>query len=425
MAPRTILLINFHSTKNAGDLALLEAAIRQLTLAFDVPQVIVSANYPQEKYFIENEIKVVQSPATLIYSRKSLWRQIISWISGILTSYYYAHNLPSIQEKGNLNPWRELASFYISADLVVGCPGNQFLSMGRFGWPIIVSATAVYLAILFKKPLYVMPQSLGPFKRSWERWLMKWLYSSARLVFLRDGVSYKLAQELGLPLDRLIHVPDPAFIAETASKQVCVSLPNIPAIDTSRDYIGVTVIRKLLKTLKGEEIEKYHIGLADALMYMIRKYDTKIVFFPQVTGPTEIEDDRIAAKQVRDRMEDLGDQVYIMEESLSASALRAFYKQIDVMIASRLHSGIFALSVGTPTLFIGYLTKTRGILEDLGMQEWLIELDNFDEGELIQKLEKLWQNRIQVEEEINRRLPSWVEGAEQVGIRIAQDFQSV
>jgi colanic acid/amylovoran biosynthesis protein len=236
---------------------------------------------------------------------------------------------------------------------------------------------------------------------------------------------FKLAQELGLPLGKLFHVPDPAFVAEPVSDQVSIFLPNKPAIDGSRGYIGVTVIRKLLKTLKDEEIERYHAGLAGALIYMIRKYDAKIVFFPQVTGPTEAEDDRIAARQVRDRMETMGDQVIILEDVLSTSALRTLYKQLDVMVASRLHSGIFALSVGTPTLFIGYLTKTRGVLEDLGMQEWLIELEKFEEAELINKLEKLWQNRIQVKEEINQRLPSWVEGAEQVGNRIARDFLSV
>jgi len=424
MASPTILLINFHSTKNSGDLALLEAAIRQFKSAFADPQVIVSANYPHEEYFSENGLEVVHSPATLIYSSNSSWRQVSTWFVGLIINCYHAYLIRPNTINDDLNPWRKLAAAYASADLVVSCPGNQFLSMGRFGWPMIVSATAVYLAILFKKPFYVMPQSLGPFKRSWERRLMKWLYQRARLVFLRDGVSYKLAQEIGLPFDRLFHVPDLALVVESIDDQANIPLPNNPPIDPSKGYIGVTVIRKLLKTLKGEEIEKYHTGLAGALTYMVRKYDPNILFFPQVTGPTEAEDDRIAARHVRDRMETSVDRVYIIEDPLTTVALRTLYRHMDVIVASRLHSGIFALSVGTPTLFIGYLTKTRGVIEDLGLQEWLIELDRFEESTLINKLEKLWQNRLQVKQEINQHLPFWTKRAEQVGFRIAQDYQS-
>ena len=425
MASPTILLINFHSTKNSGDLALLEAAIRQLQSNFDLPQVIVSANYPQEEYFSENDISVVYSPATLIYSNHSLWRQVFIWLIGLIISCYSAYSTRPKAISNASNPWRKLAASYASADLIVSCPGNQFLSMGRFGWPMIVSATAVYLAILFKKPLYVMPQSIGPFRRSWERRLMKWLYQHARLVFLRDGVSFQLAKDLGLPSDRLLHVPDLALAGEPISDRGSIPLPNKPTIDPARGFIGVTVIRKLLKTLKGEEIEKYHTALAGALTFMVRKYDPNILFIPQVTGPTEAEDDRIAARLIRDRMGIPIVRVYLFEDHLSTVELKALYRHMDIMVASRLHSGIFSLSVGTPTLFIGYLTKTRGVIEDLDMGEWLIELDRFEEAELVHKLEKLWQNRIQVREEINRCLPVWIKGVEQVGLRIAQDYQSV
>ena len=63
-----------------------------------------------------------------------------------------------------------------------------------------------------------------------------------------------------------------------------------------------------------------------------------------------------------------------------------------MFVASRLHSGIFSFGMGVPTLFIGYLTKTIGLLESLGMPEIGLDLSNINPEILFSKLLWLWDN---------------------------------
>lgn len=419
---QSILLVNFHSTQNAGDLALLEAAINQLRSAFTNPYLVVSANYPGESLLLRMGIEVVASPASIIYTKSSGFLQVIRllvlWLFGWLTAWFENLKLSNVLPQD----WRDLLTAYKQADLVIGCPGNQFFTMGRIGWPLLVSGLAVELAHQFKKPFYVLPQSLGPLKRTWERRWMRHLYSRARLVYMRDSISYTLARDIGLPDSRLYLVPDLAFSWEPGSQVRDRSILEKWGCDTNSGMIGVTIIRRMVKSLNLIQIEHYYQALAGALSRIAREYKLEVFFFPQVTGPSPAEDDRQSARQVAAAMQVPGAQIHLIDELLPLEEIKSLYQCMDIFIASRLHSGIFALNVAVPTLFIGYLTKTRGVLKDLGIEEWLVDLDQVSEELLSSKLEKLWQQKGLVRSELEAKVPTYAEMSRQIGQQISQDY---
>ena len=57
----TILMVNFHSTHNIGDLALLISNRQLLMEAFNNPKIIVSANWPDEQVYAKYGFEVVPS----------------------------------------------------------------------------------------------------------------------------------------------------------------------------------------------------------------------------------------------------------------------------------------------------------------------------------------------------------------------------
>ncbi len=77
---------------------------------------------------------------------------------------------------------------------------------------------------------------------------------------------------------------------------------------------------------------------------------------------------------------------------------------MDVFIASRLHSGIFALGMRIPTLFVGYLHKTKGVLEAIGLNDYNIDLANVTASNLIEKIQQIWENRDQLKEQIEIKM---------------------
>ena len=117
-----------------------------------------------------------------------------------------------------------------------------------------------------------------------------------------------------------------------------------------------------------------------------------------------------------------GVEAELMDMPTKPELLRAAYGQMDLFIATRLHSGIFAIQMGVPTLFIGYLHKTRGLMEMLGMEEWMLEIGDVTEEVLWHKLEALWLCRDAVRSMLAERVPALRACAATVGPKIASDF---
>lgn len=53
----------------------------------------------------------------------------------------------------------------------------------------------------------------------------------------------------------------------------------------------------------------------------------------------------------------------------------AVYRKVQVLLASRLHAGLFALAAGVPSLVVGYEPKVVGVLEGLGLAHRVIPPD--------------------------------------------------
>ncbi|MBI5033461.1 MAG: polysaccharide pyruvyl transferase family protein [Chloroflexi bacterium] len=422
----SILILNFHSSYNAGDAALLESAISQLRAVWSTARIIVSANYPKEEYVHSLGVEVVPSFRALLESQHGLSLILRLVAAGLYSAIILL--VPIVPSRFNLKrflpkEWSQVLMAYQEADLVVNCPGNMFLTLGLFGLPFILSALPVLLAHWYRKPFYVMPQTLGPLKRRWERGLLGRLYARARIVFIREKLSLQVAKELHVPENKVFYVPDLAFgFSPRIDRDNARSLLQRSGYAAEHPAIGVTAISRWTRAFDEKSFDQYYTAMACALARISDKYGARIYFFPQVTGPSPIEDDRIAVKLIIDRMPSLQACVVHLDDRLSPSNLQALFSFMDIFLATRLHSGIFALNMKVPTLFVGYVSKTRGILESVHLQEWLVELDSITEDKLYDKLEQLWRQREAVNRLLTEIMPRIADQTNRVGKMISQDY---
>lgn len=423
MSSPIILVINIHSSRNSGDRALLETTIQQLREGFEDPRIILSPNWPQEDYFQESGYEVVPSPWDLVgLNDKKLIQQLLIFISGMIKSLFARITPPD--KEANQTKWEQLFAAYRRADLVVGVAGNQFYSTGRFGWPFPVNLLAVWLAKKFKKPFYSMPQSIGPLRRGWERTLIKRVYGNAQLIHVRDDISYDLMREIGIPIDKLYLTPDPAFDFEPSPRDECMRILNKYGYSTDEISIGVSIIGSMGRSLEAGAVSNYYTILANGIRKFITNQQIKVYLFNQVTGPTRVEDDRIGTSTVAGMLSDLSNLVVNVNEVLSPSTLKGCYGLMDLFIASRLHSGIFALSLDVPTLFIGYLSKTRGVLRSIDLEDCVIDIENITVEKFYEKLSQLWEIRQETKDLLRRKMPGIIAETHTAGKRIVEDYYS-
>ncbi len=76
-----------------------------------------------------------------------------------------------------------------------------------------------------------------------------------------------------------------------------------------------------------------------------------------------------------------------------------------IFLASRLHSGIFSMGMYVPTIFIGYLSKTRGVLESIGLNQNVIDLTELNEDNLMEKLGQTWRDADEERKVLIQKIP--------------------
>lgn len=376
-----VLITSYHSSLNNGDRALLEMNIRHLKEAFTTSEVSVAVNWPEEEYFQNpTAFSTVRSPWYVIGIRKerSFWQQLINTALGMSYAKLYRQGARrSIPQK-----WLDVFHTYDAADVIASVSSTLFYSTGRYGWPFPVKTWTIELAHLFNKPFMVMPQSIGPLRWNWERKLLRDAYQKAFLIMLRDEESLRLARSIHLPENKIHFVPDPTFAYLPEEPDKALSLLNKYGYSSKDTSIGLTLVPWQGRWVDPKVMTNYYDSLSDFLLDFCRENNRRVYIFNQVTGPTSYDDDRIAASLLMKRLEG-NNQIVHVNEILPPMMLKACYGQMDLVIATRMHSGIFSLSMGVPVLYIGYLQKTRGLMEWMGLQDWVIELEQVNKENLL------------------------------------------
>lgn len=259
------------------------------------------------------------------------------------------------------------------ADLVVACPGG-YLHDDSFSFYLQVAQPLA--ARLAGRPLVLAPMSIGPLRSKISRKLTALALGSAEVIYVRDEESLSLCHELGL---------DAQLNIDLAVSDMADSVPAY--LSTSEDkepYVVATLIRFAFPEAhdRSGAKELYEDRCVEVLS-RVRASGYGIRLMVQVDGDLEVIE-RVASR--------LGGDTQIMRPSNPAEC-RALIAGSSGVLASRLHSGIFALQVGAPVLFLGYQPKSVGVLRMLGLTDLVRPLEDFDGVEVAEALVRLMKDR--------------------------------
>lgn len=420
-----ILMVNVHSDANAGDAVLNHAAVDLLAEAFPAAEIRLAMNDPASQQGHPQVAAVVPSFTYWVKDGRG-WR-VGMLIRILLASVWFVlrHRWQG-KTGGGVEGWRPLLQAYAEADLVVSCPGNFLYSSGVIGLPFWLNVYTMGYGVFLGKPLYMMPQTLGPLRRRREKWLTGWILSKMRLAFVRDALSLELVEnELNVGHDRVYLVPDVAFGFKTSEAHIVEAqalLERYGVAGGEKGLLGVTLINWGAQNRLFTNQDGYEAGVAAGIRRFVQEVGGDVVLFSQVQGPQAADDDRIPAARVYGLVGDVAEDVTFIEEGVAPAVLKAAYRQMDLLMGSRLHSNIFALSTGTPVVALQYQYKTRGVMRMVGLEEWVLPLEEVSAERLPLFLLDGWRNRREIEREIELALPRLHAEIGTIGRQIAEDF---
>lgn len=237
----------------------------------------------------------------------------------------------------------------------------------------------IFLAQALGKNVYILPNSFGPFEGWGVKLLVRIAFKKSKLVTAREIRSSKMCMR-DLSMD-IPTYPDFGFFlpnAEKCDKLDFIRSNNIPF---DRKMVAITARPHRFPHSKNPtQAYKNFVKSMRSFAEWLYSNGYFPVFIEHVYAINNHENDSYCIKDIIKGMKE-GEYVYFADRSLNCNELKRIYSYFDYIVGTRFHSMIFSMSNLVPGIAITYVgNKGEGIMEDMGMNNYYLKIDdvNFD-----------------------------------------------
>ncbi len=247
------------------------------------------------------------------------------------------------------------------------------------------------------KPYIFLPQAWGPFEKGdiaeWTRRLCE----DASLLFARDKESFNhLSSLLDKPSDKIHIAPDIAFRFQGAHSNIGASiLRDVGYEFGTKPLIGIVPNMRIYgRTLGTGSNNKYIQLLVEAANYCINNLGAAVLLLPneiKVPGKTG-RDDRFLCGIIESLVTN-NKYCFTIRNYHQSETIKSVISHLDLLIASRFHSLVFALSSKIPVIALGWSHKYSELMTTFGMDGYVCRHDRLDQIVVIDILKQAWKKR--------------------------------
>ncbi|MCL3817238.1 polysaccharide pyruvyl transferase family protein [Aeromicrobium wangtongii] len=280
----------------------------------------------------------------------------------------------------------ELAAAITRSDIVFAVPGGYLLGPRPTSDSWLFHVPTFELAHALGKPIALGPCSVGPFHPIYRRAASR-LFSKVSVACVREEISRGFLEESATDKrPTIIDSPDMAF---WFSRDNADHLP--PKIlseieDEAVPILGVSVRRHYFPESKdpARAQQDYLDTVASAIAQLTTKQSLRVWIVPQT------QEDLDPGLRLSELLADRGVRHENRREDLSFEQLRSLYGRLHLLLGTRMHANILAMTAGTPVAAIAYEPKTTGILDSMGLSSWGLDITALGNGNLAELLERQW-----------------------------------
>lgn len=252
----------------------------------------------------------------------------------------------------------------------------------------------ILLANKMKKPVYVMPNSFGPFEGPFVKAIAKKALSGCKVLTSRETLSQDMVKDdLGLDIQ---NYPDLAFTLPKAdlNKDEIFKKYNLPS---DRKLVAFTMRPYRFPNSENPEeaYETFKHELAEFISWVYEQG-----FMPVIVEHTLAvnahENDGACIADVTKMIEQEKYRI-ISNVDYDCHDLKCIYSFCDYIVGTRFHSVIFSFGCDVPGIAIAYTgNKSQGIMHDIGLDDYVINIADVKAELLKQKFADLIENETTV-----------------------------
>ena len=377
-------LINCYSDYNKGDLGIILTTVRflqEIDKDADITG-ISTYNYSDPFYHTQHKLlskSIPVSPSIFgelnIGKRKDPFSKVLrflwDWIRFKMMILFKSTFLLSSHEKKSFTKLKD-SDYIISKGGSFLCDEKNLrikMSLRRF---MMIFNLINYL--IPNSRIVILCQSIGPIYDKGSRNAFNKIFEKCHKVVLREDYCLREYPYIHIPSDKLIIRNDIAFHLD--------SVPiDLPFKNFEKMKVGMTI-----KSVSATQKSQYENMMKTCIEHIIDKYDVNIFIYPHVTVDDDVEESIKVYRMLADKYKS---NVTVFTDNYQSGELKYLYSHMDYFIATRLHSSIFAIGEGVPSLVIAYHgTKAQGIFHNIDLDEWVVNDYETDLSFLFDKMVK-------------------------------------
>lgn len=332
---KSVLLSGYYGFDNSGDDAILKAIVTDLRKENPKLDIVVLSNNPKK--------------TEAMYSVKAINRfKFSELIKGIKNT-----------------------SLLISG-------GGSLLQDVTSTRSLVYYLSVMTLAKIFRKPVMIYANGIGPINKTGNRFLTKLVLNRVDLITLRDEDSKSYLEKMHIKNKNIAVTADPVFTLEVAPKDVIDNIFIKEGIPNDKKFIGIS-IRPWKKAEKLVEV------ISKTINYITKKYNINIILIPM-----HYPEDLDISNKVLDNIDK--SSCFVIKDQYAVEEIMGIIKELDMIVAMRLHSLIYAATQEIPMVGLVYDPKVEGILYSLEMN-YMSNVENLDYHHLIENIDLVWNKK--------------------------------
>ncbi|MGD9155618.1 MAG: polysaccharide pyruvyl transferase family protein [Bacillota bacterium] len=266
--------------------------------------------------------------------------------------------------------------------------GDSFADI--YGLKNFFCAFLIRSLLVPKKCKYILaPQTIGPFKHTIAKYPAKWLLYRADMVFIRDNLSEECVRSIANKVT-IQRTSDVAFVLPYRYDKVNPI--------NKKKKIGVNISGMLYNNaFAADQADSFKKKILAIIRFFYEKGDCEVHLIPHVVGKTDSRtNDLTACKEVKAAYPN----VILPAMFKSPIEAKSYIASLDLLIGSRMHATIAALSAGVPVIPMSYSRKFEGLFDSLGY-EFLVDALHSSQNDTVQQIVNYFNKIDQLQNKVN------------------------
>ena len=379
-----ILVVNQHG-ENRGDESAMRAMITGISNKISDVKFTVIVQFQDTSIELDFEQDV-----DVLHKKMSLF----SFFNLVLFSLFRAIFLPIpffLNDHTN-----KIIKAYKECDVVVSAPGGPYFGDIYSGHEIL-HWFYVWLAVVYKKPLFLYAPSAGPFENKMLNPVRKYFYRKFKVLSLREDISRGYLDKLLGGKEEIVVTADSAIqqsIKPLDKQEYFVGDNNIYL---NKFIVAISAIEYKFPDCKNpqEKQAQYTSALLQCIEHIADRKNAHFLFIPQLYGKVHSD-----VPYLEYLVSNLPAHATweIVDKNYNSDMQRAIFGMSDLCIASRYHPIIFASSSGVPGIGIYYEHKAIGFMRLMGIEEFAFDIRDLNSNLMLEKIDKAIDNREELKE---------------------------